>query len=538
MRKNKIDFFQPGGKKFLNGDKPDQDTFEDLTDSVTFPTELTDRAKVSESGLTKTTTDLKVNTGDDTDQSGISPLGFPVIVKPSQLWRLFTSDPQVVLAAVTRVPGSPVDSEDGSLIEDIEISLNLPAGSGVTGADNGLTLVTGNVEIGGTLTKDTTVLGASTYDLIFSNLDDFVVTLANYVNINATTSIQLIAGTNLDLFGEGVHIMASGSIGGKLRITTPLLGTASNGYVLTLINSATGESEWQTLPAASTNIYLADGTLLGNRTLNGGSFNLTFTNITTLSTTTSVNALDFTSLSSAQLVSDNVLLSGTSTLLLATPGVNGATAILNQVLTLTNAATGQCEWQTPPTGSNTELATNDQNLTGNRIISGGSSPLYSLYFQYSDFIGTQVGVIDITWSGSGTTTIDGGTLRITEGGMVGKSVGDVLVLKNASTGECEWEGGKFVRTFTAVAGALGSDSSIAWVFGSWPAFSGDYSIWIQGAVHGKGLYPQVTMYEAFGGGPLSDARPISPLNLSVDVLVTGDVRIAVSSPVAAIIIIS
>ena len=252
MRKNKNDFFVPGGKKFLNGDKPDQDTFEDLTDSVTFPTELTDRAKVSESGLTKTTTDLKVNTGDDTDRSGISPLGFPVIVKPSQLWRLFTSDPQVVLAAVTRVPGSPVTSEDGSLIEDIEISLNLPAGSAVTGADNGLTLVTGNVEIGGTLTKNTTVSGASTYSLIFSNLDEFVVTLANSVEINATTVINLIAGTDLNLIGEGVSIQAGGSLSGILRIVTPLanMGVASNGYVLN-INRFSYRRMWMAGPSCS-----------------------------------------------------------------------------------------------------------------------------------------------------------------------------------------------------------------------------------------------------------------------------------------------
>jgi len=475
MRKNKSDFFVPGGKKFLNGDKPDQDTFEDLTDSTTFPTELTDRAKVSESGLTKTTTDLKVNTGDDTDQSGISPLGFPVIVKPSQIWRLSTSDPQVVLTAVTRVPGSPVDSEDGSLIEDIEISLNItPPAAAVTGADNGLTLVTNNVELGGTLYKSTTV-DTSGWDFNLLDTENFYST-GNFLTFTYVETI----------INEAQTVDLRGSL--AIFIKTPACHalTATPGQVLTLINAASGDCEWQSIPAGNTNIYLADGTLAGNRTLDGLSNTLTFTNISTLSTTVSVNALDFTSLSSAQLVSANIVLSGTSTLLVATPGVNAATAILNQVLTLTNAATGECEWVDAPTGTDTSLATDDQNLTADRNVNGNT---FRLLFNDLDAVGTGISVTDVTWSGSGITTIGGNELRLTEGGMVGKSIGDVLVLKNASTGACEWENERYVQDILFPS----------WVAGAGPATPSEYAVQIFASSHNKGTNPIVQVYIDLGG---------------------------------------
>lgn len=519
MRKNKIDFFQPGGKKFLNGDKPDQDTFEDLTDSVTFPTELTDRAKVSESGLTKTTTDLKVNTGDDTDQSGISPLGFPVIVKPSQLWRLSTSDPQVVLTAVTRVPGSPVNSEDGSLIEDIEISLNItPPAAAVTGADNGLTLVSNNVELGGTMYKATSV-DAAGFSFSLLNVDSFN-SNGDFLTFTYTETI----------INEAQNIDLRGSLSFYIKTPDCFALTATPGQVLTLLNATSGECEWQSIPAGNTNIYLADGVLQTNRILDGNSNTLTFTNISTLATTISVNALDLTSLSSAQLVSANIVLSGTSTLLLATPGVNAATATLNQVLTLTNAATGECEWQTVPTGTNTELATDDQNLTGNRNVNGNTN---TLLFNDLSSIGTGLSVTDVTWSGSGTTTIGGNTLRLTEGGMVGKSVGDMLVLKNASTGECEWESNKYVLTTTDLLNPAGP-----WFPGLDVAFPTFDALTILGAVHGKGLDPIVQIYEDTSGlGTFTINRPPAVVEIKVDNQFTGDVTIAVPTGIFCKIII-
>jgi len=466
MRKNKNDFFVPGGKKFLNGDKPDQDTFEDLTDSVTFPTELTDRAKVSESGLTKTTTDLKVNTGDDTDQSGISPLGFPVIVKPSQLWRLSTSDPQVVLTAVTRVPGSPVDSEDGSLIEDIEISLNVtPPVAAVTGADNGLTLVSNNVELGGTIIKDTTITGSAVkfWFLLIENLFEFTV--------KDVSQIELIGDTSAKIVGSNYVRIETTPTTGEIQILTPLLATSNPGYVLTLLDIATGECEWQALPAGNTNIYLADGTLQGNRLVRGAGNSLTFENLSAFTTNAAdVLSLQLHSLNSAELISANVTLSATSTIEIATPAVNGlgVPPTLGQVLTLSNPGSGECEWVDAPTGVNTELATDNQNLTGNRIVDGGTS--FDLRF-------TDIVTFDIIQTTSlnvetTATQIDSSSFInfFTPGQFNIKTpsffagtppeVGHALTLLNTSTGECEWKEIKFVHSFI-VADWTGANLIIA-----------------------------------------------------------------------------
>jgi hypothetical protein len=134
---------------------------------------VSDRSKVSEAGLSKTTIDTKVNAGDDTDKAGISPTGFTTFVKPSQLWRLTTSDSQVTLTPITRVPTADADSENGDLIQDIEISINptMPTIT-VTDADNGLTLTGTIVELGGTLTKATTIDGGG-YAFSLNNIDTF-----------------------------------------------------------------------------------------------------------------------------------------------------------------------------------------------------------------------------------------------------------------------------------------------------------------------------------------------------------------------------
>ena len=51
-----------------------------------------------------------------------------------------------------------------------------------------------------------------------------------------------------------------------------------------------------------------------------------------------------------------VTLSGGTKVLIVTPAVTGATASINDVLTLTNATTGECEWSAP-TGSSSPLTT-------------------------------------------------------------------------------------------------------------------------------------------------------------------------------------
>jgi len=514
MRKNKIDFFQPGGKKFLNGDKPDQDTFEDLTDSTTFPTELTDRAKVSESGLTKTTTDLKVNTGDDTDQSGISPLGFPVIVKPSQLWRLSTSDPQVVLTAVTRVPGSPVDSEDGSLIEDIEISLNVtPPVAAVTGADNGLTLLGNNVELGGTMTHNTTITGSAVkfWFLLIENLFEF--------SVKDVDQIELVGDVFAKIAGSNYVRIETTPTTGEIQILTPLLATSNPGYVLTLLDIATGECEWQAIPGGggpAANIYNTDDLLTGNRQLGGSGFNLTLDNVLTFATTGTSN-IDLTSIVTASLVSPTVTIDGSSQLFIKTPLVgSGTPPSIGDVLTLSNAVTGECEWIVTPAGADTNIYNVDGDLDADRTLRG-----LSLWFlKLIDLTAFEVNSQTLALTQSGSVSIDAPTINIAsttltsiegQGAVQIKTplffvgtpplVGDILTLTNATTGECEWQAPaiappspRYVQTFAPAD----------WVTPSVTHPGSGFDITITAATHGRGPNPIVQVQ--------IDPEPYNPLN--------------------------
>ena len=106
-RKKRIDFFLPGGRNFLNGDKPDQTTLQNFADSMCFPKEVGDRAKLTEAGLSKITTDVRINDRVDTDAIGISPLGFPTFLKPAQLPNFISNDVEITITRVARTGSSP-----------------------------------------------------------------------------------------------------------------------------------------------------------------------------------------------------------------------------------------------------------------------------------------------------------------------------------------------------------------------------------------------------------------------------------------------
>lgn len=97
---------------------------------------------------------------------------------------------------------------------------------------NGLTAASGTIKLGGTLTANTTVLGASTYSLGLSGFTTFAASAVT-TNISASTILSLIAST-------------------ELRLMTPFIqsSSATLGWVFTLKNTTTGEGEWNA-PAAS-----------------------------------------------------------------------------------------------------------------------------------------------------------------------------------------------------------------------------------------------------------------------------------------------
>jgi hypothetical protein len=483
MRKDKSYFFLAGGKKFLNGDKPDQDTFEDLTDSVTFPKEVSDRSKVSEAGLSKTTIDTKVNAGDDTDQAGISPTGFTTFVKPSQLWRLTTSDSQVTLTPITRVPTADADSENGDLIQDIEISINpaMPTIT-VTDADNGLTLTGTIVELGGTLTKATTIDGGG-YAFSLNNIDTFGST-GDFLSFLYNDRIDLVSNDSIKIEGAASF---------QVRTPNVVAATATVNQVLTLTN-VSGAVEFQDVSlVGSDSIYTTDGDISGNRILNNLGFSITFQNGSD-HIITGYNNIYHYATSQQQLTADQLLLSvtaGTGKIRIATPDVNGGSVSVGYVLTLSNID-GECEW-TDVSGviTDTNIYDNNGTLSGNRDLNGlGNNLSFNTIGTF--FVGNSTETITLV--SDLNTTISAGANLVLEGSANLKLVpqnnatannGDILVRQDA-TGVVTYQPQSYVQVVNPVT--------------SIPAYSITNGETILASVHGKGTQPSVEVWEDVRGG--------------------------------------
>jgi microcystin-dependent protein len=117
-------FFDPTNTdRFNSQDIPTEQTMSDWCDSVPFIKEPTDRAQLTRSGIAKTTSDAKINTGDNTDAAGVSPLGFTTFVRPAQIPKILDSS-SVTWAKVPR--GGATTTDTGVGIEDWQASVNFP----------------------------------------------------------------------------------------------------------------------------------------------------------------------------------------------------------------------------------------------------------------------------------------------------------------------------------------------------------------------------------------------------------------------------
>ncbi len=115
--RNKADFFDTSvADRFNTGDIPTEQTFRDYADSVPFKKELGDASQEGQAGISKTTTDARVNSRDNTDTVGVSPFGFPTFVTPAQLSLL--SAGTGITFDITPRGGAGLGSE----IEDITIN--------------------------------------------------------------------------------------------------------------------------------------------------------------------------------------------------------------------------------------------------------------------------------------------------------------------------------------------------------------------------------------------------------------------------------
>jgi microcystin-dependent protein len=117
-------FFDPTNTdRFNSQDIPTEQTMSDWCDSVPFIKEPTDRAQQTRAGIAKTTSDAKINAGDNTDASGVSPLGFTTFVRPAQIPKILDS-PSVTWAKVPR--GGATSTDTGVGIEDWQATVNFP----------------------------------------------------------------------------------------------------------------------------------------------------------------------------------------------------------------------------------------------------------------------------------------------------------------------------------------------------------------------------------------------------------------------------
>lgn len=96
----------------------------DWCDSVPFIKEPTDRAQLTRAGIAKTTSDAKINTGDNSDAAGVSPLGFTSFVRPAQIPKILNSADILW----TKIPRSGATTTDtGVGIEDWSGEVQFPA---------------------------------------------------------------------------------------------------------------------------------------------------------------------------------------------------------------------------------------------------------------------------------------------------------------------------------------------------------------------------------------------------------------------------
>ena len=506
-KKKKIEFFQAGGNNFLNGDKPDQDTFQDLVDSVTFPKEVNDTAKRIESGLAKTTTDLKVNTKTDTDDISAGHVTF---VKPSQIWRLTTSDSQITLTPTTRnSPDNPAtaNSENGSAIEDIDIAVTVTHPTiPIQTASNGLTVASNDIKLGGTLAASTTIAGAS-----------------NPFTINALTNFSAIGtGTGLIDFDTAINnvtadfsvdstntiIDTSGLL--KLKTAAVTATSASANDILTLTNATTGQCEWTTPPATLTNnIYTANGTLGGNRTVTGGGNSLEYVGFSNFDIVqTGKLTLGSGSASEIEIQANTVTVNGAATKLCLKTSVGGTVGF---VLKLVNVSTGECTWQAESTGT-LHLALANQTLSADRTVDGASKAKDLTFTQMDVFKVDNTNTVTLE---SEATTIRGTTsLTIKTPAFAASAADSILVQSSAGTGIVEYKKRKYAATLLVAAWA-------------------GTTLTITASTHGMGTTPFVQVFNHATG---VQELPGSGLT-SVTVNGSGDVAIVRGSAVDVRVVI-
>jgi len=237
--------------------------------------------------------------------------------------------------------------------------------------------------------------------------------------VNGIGKTYLLGKTNW-VFGQGEWIGGATTTNGRVAMATAktALGTAANGQVLTLMDAPGSVIEYQ----PPSNLYNNNGTLGGNRNVDGNFRDLSLTNN---------NVFDVRGRTS--------VISGSLELDLKTPKIAGGTAAANQVLTLLDATTGRADYAALPAApAAVNIYNTDGAFTGTRIINmngktvywGGSGGLFQV-----DAI-PQVIFSALTNTIAGTESSISGNAHLRIAAPGGGSIGDVLTYK--ATGSDVW----------------------------------------------------------------------------------------------------
>lgn len=315
-----------------------------------------------------------------TPVSGVTSVGLSM---PSPVNPAFTvSNSPVTSTGVLTVTANGTASQ---YIDGTGALQTFPTGYIYT-VDNGLTEnPAGNFQLGGTLIQDTDIDGVSNaYRLNLINLYESINTAryafsftTNHGGNDAVLDANSLAGyTKISYTNTTTTNFTSIELSDTLmKVQTPLFAAKSVGDVLTLSDPLTGEVEFQT-PTVSTpglqDVIINDPVLTQNNNIDGGNFNLNFNNnnqfnvisdqfitLTSDNGTTDTAAVEINTQGAEPFVDIQVkngvdtigITVDTSAIFLRTPGIDGGTALLGDVLTLIDPLSGEAEFQTPTGGT-------------------------------------------------------------------------------------------------------------------------------------------------------------------------------------------
>ena len=205
---------------------------------------------------------------------------------------------------------------------------------------------------------------------------------------------------------------------------------------------------WLNVP--TNNVYTANGTLTGNRIIQGGNFDLEILGVGDML----ISAADI-----FEATADRTRISGTTELSILTPAVLASTAVNGQVLTLVDAANGKVEFQNASASSPitvTDSSAIDFTLTGQDI----TATLVGLAGSANGTVLTSNGSGGVTWTAThaAATVADTQTVDLT---IAGQNITAAIVGAGAATaGQAPVSNGSGGITWTAThAAATVTDSA-------------------------------------------------------------------------------